>query len=119
MKINTDYVKIMLAESKKDITIDEFIMKLEAECEEEENEILEEIEFLENHGNKIITYVIERLETRLAFMKAGVVSQVVDILDKEITQSDIKDILENRSFSEKEKLAEISTYLKIGKDDLK
>ena len=39
--------------------------------------------------------------------------------DKEITQSDIKDILENKSFSEKEKLAEISTYLKIGKGDLK
>lgn len=119
MKINTDYVEIMLAESKKDITIDEFIMKLEAESEEDENEILEEIEFLENHGNTLITYVIERLETRLAFMKAGVARQEVDILDKESKQAEIKDILENKSFSEKEKLAEISTYLKIGKDDLK
>lgn len=69
MKIESTYVDGLLSESKKDLDIDEFIMHLEdedVELGEDERGVLED------YGNQIIKYTLERLETRYSFIKNAV-----------------------------------------------
>lgn len=69
MKIESTYVDGLLSESKKDLDIDEFIMHLvdeDVELGEDERGVLED------YGNQIIKYTLERLETRYSFIKNAV-----------------------------------------------
>lgn len=75
-KVDTRYVEAVLEESEKEMFISDFIMNLKAEQAEYGHELDEQVvEVMEEYGNRIMKYTIERLETRFSFMLVGAKEQ--------------------------------------------